>query len=117
MALRSLFYLLSGGLGNDSLYIHCLMLLPFGVGVLCGVLVLCVLPFVLSSLAIILLRKKELVVVLKLCCSCLCFLSLPRCTMVWSAGCDCGSPWVYSLDFYSIYMYTIMSNKEIDQII
>ena len=32
----------------------------------------------LSSLAIILLRKRELVVLLKLCCDCLCSVSLPH---------------------------------------
>ena len=44
------------------LFIHCLLLLSFGVGVLCWVLVLCLFLGVLSSLAIVLLRKRKLVV-------------------------------------------------------
>ena len=40
---------------------------------------------VLSSLAIILLRKREVDVILQLCCGCLCSMSLPHCTIGWSA--------------------------------
>ena len=45
---------------------------------LCLVLFCGVVLGALSSLAIILLRKRELVVLLKLCCDCLCSVSLPH---------------------------------------
>ena len=46
------------------LLIHCLLLLPLFVGVVCLVLVLCAVNGVLSSFAIILMEKKELVALL-----------------------------------------------------
>ena len=53
---------------------------------------------VLSSLAIIL-RKRELVALLELCCGCLHSVSLPHGVMGWSAVCDCGISWSYPLTF------------------
>ena len=60
----------------------------------CGVV-----PGIFSSLAIILLRKRELVAILKLCCWCL--FSVPRShgAVGWSAVCDCGISWSVSLVF------------------
>ena len=54
---------------------------------------------VLSSLAISLLKKRELDALLYLCCDCLCSVSLPHNAMGWSAVCDCGFSWSYSLTF------------------
>ena len=50
-----------------------------------------------SSLAIILLRKRELVAILKLCCCCPCSVFLPCGALCSSAVCDCGISWQYSL--------------------
>ena len=78
------------------------MLLLFGVGVLCWVLVLCVFLCVLSSLAITLLKKRLLVALLQLCCGSLCFASLPHGAVDWSAICDCGISWSYYTYFLII---------------
>ena len=51
----------------------------------------------LSSLAIILLMKRELVALFELFCGCVCSMSLRRCAVGLSAVCDCT--WSYSLTF------------------
>ena len=38
-----------------------------------------------------------------LCCACLCSVSLPRGAMGWSAVCDCGISWSYSLFVYLLH--------------
>ena len=65
------------------------MYLPLFVGVLCWSLFWYALFYVLSSFAIILMRKRELVALLLLSC-CKCSVALPRGAMGWSAVCDCG---------------------------
>ena len=55
---------------------------------LCLVLVCGVVLGVHSSLAIILLRNRELVALLLLCCHCLCSMSLPHRAVGWSAVYD-----------------------------
>ena len=66
------------------LLIHCLLLLPLGVGG--GV---CVVVFgVLPCLTIILLRKRELVALLLLCCGYLYSVPLPHGAVGCSADCD-----------------------------
>ena len=57
--------------------IHCFMYLTLFVGVLCWSLFCCVLLCVLSSFAIILMRKRELVALLLLSSRCLVTLSVP----------------------------------------
>ena len=52
---------------------------------------------VTSSLAIILLKKSELVAILY--CGCLCSVSLPHCAIGWSAFCDCGNSYSYPFAF------------------
>ena len=59
----------------------------FCVGAFCGAVL-----GALSSLAIIMLRKRELASSLKLFCGCQCFVSLPHGAVGWSAVCDCGIP-------------------------
>ena len=51
---------------------------------------------VLSSLAIIMLRKRGLVALLALCCICLFSVFLPYGTVGWPVVCDCGIHWSYS---------------------
>ena len=58
-----------------------------------------VVPCALSSLTIILLRKRELVALLKVCRSRLCFVTSLQGGMGWSAVCDCGISWSCSLTF------------------
>ena len=41
----------------------------------------------------IVLRKGELVAMLKKCCGCQCSVSIPHGAMVWSVICDCGISW------------------------
>ena len=61
-------------------------------GVLCKSLFWYTLLYVLSSFAIILTRKKELVafVVFQMSCYCKCSMALPHGAMGLSAVCDCG---------------------------
>ena len=47
----------------------------------------------LSTLAIMSLRKRELVSLPYLCCGCLCSVPLPHDVVGWSAVCDCGISW------------------------
>ena len=54
----------------------------------------------LSSLAIILLGKRQLVALLWICCGCLCSVSLPCIAMAWFAICVCGFSWSYSLSVW-----------------
>ena len=65
------------------------MYLPLFVQVLCWSLFWYALLYVLSSFAIILARKKELVAFLLLSFGCLA-VALPQCVVGWSAVCDCG---------------------------
>ena len=58
----------------------------------------CILLCVLSSFAIILMGKRELVALL--CLSSWCPVALPHGAVSWSAVCDCGIFWSYSLTFY-----------------
>ena len=51
-------------------------------------------PLFFSSLATILLRKRKLVALPKLCCG-ICSVSLPRGAMDWSVVCDYGISWSY----------------------
>ena len=53
---------------------------------------------VLSSLVMLLFRKKELVASLLLCCGYLCSVSLPHGAVSWSAVCSIF--WSYSLTFF-----------------
>ena len=53
----------------------------------------CVVLGVLSSLAIIMLRERELVALLWLYYGCKCSLPLPRGAVDWSAVSDCGISW------------------------
>ena len=46
---------------------------------------------VLSSLAIVLQMKNELVTLLELCCDCLCSVAFPKTVVGWSPAIDCGS--------------------------
>ena len=57
---------------------------------------------VLSSLAIILLRKRELGALLQLCCGCLCSVSLPHHAVGWSRVCGCGISWSYTLAWVKV---------------
>ena len=86
------------------LLICCLVCFPLVVGVLCLSLFCFVLLCVLSSFAIILKRKRELVallfIVLRMSCYCECYVTLPHGTVGWSAVCDCGISWSYSLTFW-----------------
>ena len=36
-------------------------------------------------------------------CDCLCSVALPRGSVGWSAVCDCGISWSYSLTFYTVF--------------
>ena len=64
---------------------------------------------VLSSLATFLLRKRELVALLWLCCGYPCNASLPLCALCWFAVCKYGIPWSYSrLAFPNYPHYSIM---------
>ena len=73
--------------------IYCLKYFPLSVGVLCLSLFWQALLFVLSSFAIILKRKRELVALLLLSFGCLvnckCYVALPHGAVGWSAVCDC----------------------------
>ena len=65
---------------------------------------------VLSSFAIISLAEEErascfTVIVLFLSCDCKCSVSLPHGAAGWSAVCDCGISWSYSLTFYKIHTF------------
>ena len=80
----------------DCCSFHCVCRRGLHVGVLfCGVDL-----GVLSSLAIIYLRKGYLVIFLYLCCGCLCSLSLPYGAMDWTSDCYCGNSLSYSLKFW-----------------
>ena len=68
------------------LLLYCLMYCPLVVGVLCFSLLCYALRFVLSSFAIILKRKRELVallIVLRSSCYCKCSGTLPHGAMYW----------------------------------
>ena len=55
---------------------------------------------VLSGLATILLRKRGLLALLQLCCGCMCYVSLPRGAVGWSAVFVCCFFWyTYSFSF------------------
>ena len=77
------------------------MYLPLLIGVLCWPLFWNALRFVLSSFAIILTRKRELVDLLLLSfwmsCYCKYPVALPHGAVGWSAVCDCGITLSYSL--------------------
>ena len=78
------------------------MYLPLFVGVLCWPLFWYALHYVLSSFAIILMRKRELIALLLvfwMSCYCKCPVALPQGAVGWSAVCDCGNSWSYSLTF------------------
>ena len=64
---------------------------------MCWVLCCGVILGALSSLATVLLRKKKLVSLLELYCGYLCSVFLHRGAVGWSAVCDCGISWSYSL--------------------
>ena len=51
----------------------------------------------------VMLRKREPVATL--CCSNLCSVSLPYGAVVWSAVCDCGISWSYSLTLSNNFKY------------
>ena len=75
------------------LLLICLVCFPLSVGVPCLSLFCCALLCVLSSFAIILKRKRELVALLLLSYGCLVtvnVLSLHHGAVGWSAVCDCG---------------------------
>ena len=65
-----------------------------------------------SSLAIVLLRKRELVALLIWCVGCLRSRSFPRVTMDWCAVCDCGISWSYSLTHLQTYRGFLLLNKD-----
>ena len=72
-------------------------------GVLCWYLFWYASLYVLSSFAIILTRKRELVALLFVFwmpCYCKCPVALPQGAVGWSAVCDCGISWSYSLTFW-----------------
>ena len=77
-----------GSIVVELLFMH----LPSFVGVLCWSLFCYSLLCVLSSFAITLMRKRELVAVIAFWISCYCksFMALPRGAEGWSAVCDCG---------------------------
>ena len=62
---------------------------------MCCSLLWCSLRCVHSSIAIILLKKRErgcfAFVVFQMSCYCNCFVALPHGTVGWSAVCDCGT--------------------------
>ena len=70
------------------------MYLPLFVEVLCWSLFLVCITLFLTSLAIILTRKRELVALLLsflfISCHCKCPVALPHGAVGWSAVCDCG---------------------------
>ena len=64
---------------------------------------------VLSCFAIILKRKRELVAllyVLRMSCYCICSVALPYGVVGWSAVCDYGISWSYSLNLLFILLHT-----------
>ena len=63
---------------------------------------------VLSSLEIILLRKRELVPLLYFCCGCLYSVTHPRNDVDWSSVCDCDISWSYSLTLFNSYTHLAM---------
>ena len=100
------------------LLLYCFMYLPLFVGVLCWSLFWYTLLCVLSSLAIILNRKRELVVcvfVFRMSCHCKCPVALPHGVVGWSAVCDFGISLTNLLNYYSLadfcYLLTIFANS------
>ena len=76
-------------------------------GVLC--LSLFALLSVLFSFVIILKRKRAgcfAFIVLRMSCYCKCFVALPPDGVGWSAVCDCGISFSYSLTFWLIFSLT-----------
>ena len=75
------------------------MYLPLSLGVLCWSLFWCALLCVISSFAIILMRKRELVAkfffVFRMSCYCKCSVALPDGAVGRSAVCECGFFWSY----------------------
>ena len=64
---------------------------------------------VLSSLTTPLLKKRELVALLWLCCGSLCYIFLPQYVLCWFAVCEFGIPWSHSLLAFPKYPhYSIM---------
>ena len=74
------------------------MYFPLFVGDLCLSLFWYPLLCVLSSFAIILKRCFDFIVV-QMSCYCECSVTLPHGAVGWSAVCDCGVYWSYSLTF------------------
>ena len=72
------------------LLIHCFVYLPLSVRVPCWSFFWFALLYVLSSFAIILTRKRELVYLLVLSCYCKCPVALPHGAVGWSSVCVCG---------------------------
>ena len=74
------------------LLIHCLMHLPWFVGVLCWSLIRYALLYVLSNFSISLTRKRERAVFIVFWMSfyCKCPVALPHGAVGWSAVCGCG---------------------------
>ena len=58
---------------------------------------------IFSSLAVIVLRSRELVALLYVCCDCLCSFALPSDVVGLSAFCGCVVSWAYSLTFNAGY--------------
>ena len=80
------------------LLIYCLMYFPLFVGVLCLHLFCYALLCVHSSFAIILKRMRK-IIVLQMYYYSKCSVALPHGALGWSAVCDCGISWLYSLTF------------------
>ena len=79
---------------------HCLLLLPWCVGVLCLVHVsLC------SNVTSVISRESWLLYfnVFLMTCICWCSVAITRDAICWSAVCDSGIPWSYSLTFLEIF--------------
>ena len=90
--------------GGGSVDAYILFIAAPIVGILCMVLVLlCSALSVVTSLAIILMRKKgtgySACFVFLISCHYYCYMTLPRDSVSLSAVCDCGVSWPYSLTF------------------
>ena len=86
------------------------------VGVQCLSLFRYALLCVHSSFAITLKRQRKLVallvLLLQMYCYCKCSVTLPHRVVGWSAVCNCGISWLYSLTFWLRNKITILNKSE-----